>query len=247
MAGLMTVKVPNLDGIAKDEVEWGFAFAETPGGGTVDADMQSWATDFFTHDYGTGQLAGYLSQCLDFAHVQINHYDITAHLNGSPHGSPIFSGLVDWSASGGSQTASGNQLSAVLAYQATAYGSYPVEGPSGAIPTPESAQDMGAPATHTGLTKLRQRKAGRVYLGPLNGNAITHDANHNPKLTANAQNSFKAAAVNGESGGAHAHGLTWSVWSRRNASLDAITEGWVDQCIHTRRRRAFQDNTRLTY
>lgn len=244
---LATVSLNNLDGIGKDGVTWGFAFDNDPTGGTTVADIGSWLDDFFTHDYGSGQVIHFGSTCLDWANVLVRVYDLAGHLDGSPHGSPVGTSIHDWSLFQPNQRASGNQLSAVISYHVTAYAALPTEGPTATLPTPESAQDYGAPATFEGTTKPKARGSGRIYFGPIGGDSYAGDTNNNPVLTAAAITSFAAAPAAGMAGGTNAHGLTWAVWSRRLASLTGITGGWVDHCVKTRRLREFVNNQRTVY
>lgn len=230
---LLTVTIPNLDGLAKDEVRFSFAtnthFAD-------DTAATTFADDFFNHTYaGSGNpmnaaLADCLSSVVDASEVRV--YDITGHLDGSPHGSPYI--IAPWTLQNNGGESRGNQLCAVLGYQTAAYLATPVDGPIGAIPTPESAQDMGAPATHSGTTKLQSRQSGRIYFGPLYSSVVGVDGNNNPELTDTWKTDFSA----------NLHGFLaahpeWMVWSRRNASLTAIAGGWVDNSIMTRRKKGY--------
>ncbi len=231
---LCTFTVPNNDGDPKDEVRFSFVIEGallTAGG------LQTLWTAVMDTAYPGASLhsSAALASCLVLTGGAITGraYDITAFLDGSPHGSPYLVEAVTGTGPGGDSR--GNQLCAVIGFQSAAYLSTPVDGPIAAIPSSESAIDQGAPATHMGTTKLQSRQSGRIYFGPLDGSVIGIDANANPELTGtwktNFSENFHDAIVTPG---------VFRVWSRRNAAVYPITQGWVDNSIGTRRVKAFK-------
>ena len=243
MPSLTTLTVPNRNGVAKDAVKWSVAFDDAPALGS----MQAWWTDLLDHNYGTAAVVGYIGQCLDFTAATLAIYDLTGHLDGSPHGSPVDSASGFLSGPDSPQNTDGNQLAIVVGFQDSAYDATPTVTGSGEVPTPEQAQDYGAPATHTGELKGKARHSGRLYIGPVAINAVATDGNHNPVLGAPCLADFSAAFGAHMPSGADSHGLHWSIWSRRDAVLRHVAQGWVDHCIKTRRSREFVNDSRTTF
>lgn len=230
---LITYDWPNLNGEAKDAVRLSLVMEI---GTLPPGSLQSNWNDWMGHAYGTATLstdhlfANCLSRAADA--VTAKAYDITAFLDGSPHGSPYLTEQVTVSGTGGESR--GNQLCAVVGVQGANYLSTPTDGPIGAIPTPEAAQDMGAPATHMGVTKLRSRLSGRWYLGPIDSSVVGVDGNNNPELTGTWQTNLEQNFA-----GFLLAQPAVRIWSRRNAAVYAIGSGWVDNSIATRRKKAY--------
>jgi hypothetical protein len=159
----------------------------------------------------------------------IQGYDITAHLDGAPHGGPISTGALPLPDPIGTQSGYPDQLAFVVSYHAV-YGTALERGPSGAIPTEDFAVDEGAPATHTGTTRPKSSLRGRLYIGPLMDRGYT-----------NVFGRVNTGGFQSVSGAAHdlmSAALGWCVWSRRTASVHDIVGGWVDNELGVQRRRA---------
>lgn len=90
------------------------------------------------------------------------------------------------------------------------------------------------------------RHRGRIYLGPLNANAMqTHEAGGDMGPHAGLVWGLRAAA--GRLRAAASPALPWSVYSRVNNQLDPITAGWVDNSFDTQRRRGIKPSSRQTW
>ena len=110
------------------------------------------------------------------------------------------------------------------------------------LPTPERAQDEGAPATYMGLARPAQRLRGRVYLGHLASSVATEDAN-NQVLVAQA----KVAVVTGHMFTLQNNVAGLAVWSRANKNVVRVTGGFVDNAFDTQRRRGVKATSRNIY
>jgi len=115
-------------------------------------------------------------------------------------------------------------------------------------PTPESAQDYGAPATHMASSRPKSRHLGKIEFGPLDASAIGVDGNANPQFTDTFVNDAVAVLANFMANvGSITGGAAWSVWSRRDAFVYGVTGGWVDRGVKTRRSKTFVPNLRTTF
>jgi hypothetical protein len=240
MPTLARVTIPNKNGLAVDAVVNTFAF-------DVDATDTAKQADVFTavagfYD-GNNAVSGEnviesIAASHDVIHPLVELYDLTSHLDGSNLGSPVATAAPTWARLGSRSTAAaGGQLAACIVFHADY--DVPEVGASGSIPSTDEAQDQGAPATHTGVTRPRARERGRIYIGPLNQGDTTTDTNGNPLLTAGVAGTLQAASV-----ALMAQPVSWSVWSRRDSQLRHVTHGWVDLGIKTQRGREFRPNTR---
>lgn len=241
---LNTITFENENGSSKDQVK--FSLVTQGATGLTAAQVATLWGVFFNQHVATHGLGEYLATCVSrTVPGAAAAYDITAHLDGSSHGSPYVTGSYTLPASLGDSR--GNQLCAVLNHHSGAYATTPNNGPSGPIPTPEQAQDYGAPATHTGVTKPKQRQAGRMFLGPLSSTAIGVDGDANPQFTdtfmadAAAHLSFFNGNISADIG------QDWKGWSRRDAAVWFVTGGWVDRGVKTRRVKGHNPNTRTNW
>lgn len=243
MPNLAILSIPNKNGVPKDEVKFSFAFDDS----TPASQVEDWVIDLFEHNYGTFALRSYMASCLDWNSAVLREYDLTGHLDGTPHGSPVGTVTGAFSPPPAPDVSHGNQLALVVGFQSADYGTTPTVTGTGPVPTPEQAQDYGAPATHTGQLKGKARHAGRIYLGPMSFDSIVADANNNPVWGGALLVDLEAALAAQKPGGANDHGVHWSVWSRRDATLRHVTQGWIDHGVKTRRTREFVPNLRTTF
>jgi hypothetical protein len=243
MPTLAKVTFSNRSGLAKDSVVNTFAFDVDATDNAKQLAVAAAITGFFDGNNAltSNNVIAYLSNCLLHDTPLVELYDLTGHLDGSPHGSPVFTAAPSWSQLGSVGTGSsvGNQLAACI----IAHADYdvPEQGAAAAIPTSERAQDEGAPPTHTGIPRLRARERGRIMLGPV-VSAIVPDTNFNPSFTAAATNTFMQASQT-----LMAAPVSWSVWSRRDSQLRHITHGWVDHGVKTMRKREYVPNVRTSW
>lgn len=247
MPALATVTIQNHNGVAKDAVKYSWAFDDDATSPTIQANILSWTGDLLATTTGamTQPLVNYLSDCLDMGSTELAIYDLTGHLDGSPHGSPVYTHANPISDS--PFVGISNQVAAVFTAVSAAYATTPSVGPTGAIPTPEWAQDMGAPATHPGATRPKSRQSSRIYFGPLSGEASSNDTHHNAFVSAGLSGDAAIMLGTLKPGGVNSLGLHWSNWSRRDAALTHVAAGWVDHRLATRRSREFVPNARTAF
>lgn len=222
-ATLAVVILPDVDGLPKDEVINTFVFGA--GADDIVTHLKAFYND--TAAGATNPLAYYISSSRNRATdvCKIEEYDITGHLDGSPHGGPY---AIESFTLGGPASAiclpSQNAVSA-FAVAAPAVGL----GSSETVPSDERARDEGAPASYTAISRPQARRRSHIQFGPLVANVSTESTGHVSNLLRNdlgrALNALFVAAT------------FWSVWSRRDAALYPITHGWVDSSVHTVRRR----------
>lgn len=224
---LVRTVLPNISGLAKDEVVNDFVFnAPTSTAAAVAA-----VTSFWTGDHTGGAsapVAGYLNSNVSRAVAAlIQVYELDGHLDGSPHGSPSETDGLALTAAPEGGAILPDPLCGVMSYHA-AYGTALETGPSSTtLPTDHRARVEGAPATHTGRTRPKSSLRGRLYIGPLASNA----AGATGILAAGF-----TAALAGAGSYLTTAALGWCVWSRRNASVANIIGGWTDTEFGIQRR-----------
>lgn len=231
-AALAVVSFANRNGIAKDAVVNDIAFT-IPGIADVNTFgvlAEASVEDFYNGANTTHTLAYYMAYSLDrtAGMATTKWYDLTGHLNGTPHGSP---GRVDtWTlgAVGGGLGLAPAECAACLSFH-SAY---------------------GGDLEESGATRPKQRDRGRIYL-PLNNGAMGDVAGFgNPELLAAFRTDCTVAmkrfhdAVAGLAGAPN-----WAVWSRAKATVQAVIAGSVDNAPDTQRRRGFKATakTSLTF
>lgn len=225
----VVLRFPAKTGLAKDDTEMGFVLSNSNNNGGT-GDTEAAMVDFITGARVHAALGTYLSSSLAGT-WDLLEYDITGHLGGGDVGSPIFTALGAALPAPSTLLNAPRGVCAVLAFN-SGTGS-PVSGPSASLPTTEAAQDQGAPATHTGVTRPRSRHEGRIYFGPLNLNTFqTSDPSGrtiiHPNLVADLADG--AHALSGA-------GVGWAQWSRRDAAVHNVIGGWIDNSTHYQRRR----------
>jgi hypothetical protein len=168
----------------------------------------------------------YLSTCVDGGanKATITAYDITNHLDGSPHGPPI--GFVSFTVTPASGTFP-EGICAVITLQAP-YGT-----------------DVEFGGTPPGTTRPRARDRGRIYFGPFGSTGAGNESVTNRCIISAACRTDLTKwihTINQITVGAN----TWSlgVWSRKNAGVKALSECWVDDRPDYQRRRSDQATTR---
>jgi hypothetical protein len=228
---LASVRVPNRSHLPKDLVvnSWVFrpAVYDLTNANAIATLLANFYNSF--HDV--------LSNEMDWLASTVEFYNLTGHLDGTPHGSPNFIGSLPIASPGAVQSLP-TQLSICLSYQRD-YGSDPEAGGTGTLPTVDSAVDVGAPATHTGQMRPRSRDRGRIFLGPLSVPAI--DMAPTPSF----RPFVKAAVRAGIATAAHvlldaavAGNTPWVQWSRRGATSGLVTKGFVSDKLAIQRGRA---------
>jgi hypothetical protein len=223
---LVRIALQNVSGMAKDQVVNDFVF-NAP---SSDADAVAAVTAIYNvspDGGGSNPLGLYInSEISRVAPVQWSTYDLTAHLDGSPHGSPTATGgFILRGPSSTNQLP--DQVAGVMSYHAID-ASVLESGPSGPIPTPDRAVDEGAPATHVGNTRPKSSLRGRLYIGPLTIEAVQANGVTSAAFSA----SMQACGIK-----LMTDALGWCVWSRRTASVHNIVGGWTDTGFGVVRKR----------
>jgi hypothetical protein len=110
-------------------------------------------------------------------------------------------------------------------------------GPMATRSSPESAVDLGAPATHSAKTRPKASHRGRIYVGPLNDLADNGAAG----LTGFIETDLKVALIR------LASTLGWVVWSRVLASVSTVVAGWIDEQFGAVRRRRLSTGSKIAW
>lgn len=234
---LYVATIPDVDAAPKDAVTFSIVSSD------ISHDDTGAIESFVRTAAGSHAMGEYLARCMDRTAdaCTLKTYALAGHLDGSPHGSPVASTTFDLPAAVDADN-NPNQCAAVLAIHADGTG-VPESGGTGTVKTPESAIDYGAPATHTGVLKLKSRYRGRIFWGPLVISTKDYTAAHNPILASG----FITDAAASLSALRTAMAGRWCVWSRTDAAVRPVTFGWVDHGIKTRRRREYVPNVRTTW
>lgn len=234
--------VPNGNGMSTDTVQngWIVDYGTSAYDSTRGAAVSTAIKGFYNDQHGqwSGELA--------WTSAVIDVYDINAHLDGSPHGSPI-----DSFASGiGPVLHTGTFLPAgvalVLGFRSS-YGTDFEAGPTASIPTDVRARAEGAPATHSGKTRPRSSHRGRLYLPPMNISVV--DGPVDPADTARPKASVVAgmlASFKACSDAIIAAGCTLVQWSRKLARVLPIFEAGMEVAFAYMRLREVRALTRPT-
>lgn len=204
-------------GLAKDNFVNNMCFLTTGAfDGTAKTALDTEIQDFYNTVDGTTSraIASLLSSVIDRGSNKVltEYYDVTTHLDGSDHGSPV--SLQRWTlgATIGSTTSLPSELAICLSIH-TAYGTDPEFG-SG--------------------TRPRSRDRGRLYLGPWNDGGVAHDGTTNVSRPGVGYSDTIIAAALRLMG---ATTPSWAVWSRKNATAEPVVGGWCDDAWDIQRRR----------
>lgn len=220
-----------LSGLAADDATISLAFSNSTSS-PVGADAATALVTLLNTSWVYHMPLEYLSPDRMVANgLTVEAFDLTGHLDGSPHGSHTYaatSALPDNTAHGPLP----DMASITVSYHPSLAGVAEI-GPTATLPSTESAQDQGAPATHTGITRPASRRRGRFYLGPLNDLALDWTGPGNrPVIHAHA-----IADLTDFVGGLKVSGFGWAVWSRRDAAMHNVANGWIDNRFTSVRRR----------
>lgn len=176
----------------------------------------------------------------------IDVYDLTGHLDGSPHGSPVgtFADPTGFTIDAG--VAIPAEAAACISYTATGYTAAFEHGPEVSIQTRDSADDVGAPVTHLGKSRPRAHLRGRVFLGPLTSAVLGLDTFQNALLAPTYITAVLAAETSMRSA---LSAVAWplQVWSRVDGAVHAVEGGWMDNRIDVQRRRRIKATARTVF
>lgn len=228
MSALLAVTTfKHMSGLVEDQVVNDFAIqtASTPSTNTERTAAETAIIDFYNGVSATtgskvcNLLGTQLSRAANAA--SIKWYDVQLDLAGTAHGSPIDEVLWTLGAAQAGETNLPSEVSIVLSYHAL---------------LTDFQQELG-------VTRPAARRRGRIYLGPLNTLTRVVDGTTNRVgVSSTARTTIAEAA-----GRLVAAGVTWSQWSRKNASMDNVTGGFVDDAYDTQRRRGEKASTRTTW
>lgn len=228
MAIIHSVITLNRDsGIPADAVQMGFTFA-VPTTPAPDADLDAIASalsDFFSSAPSGLAMESYLADTIrvsaDGSAHTLEHYDITTHLDGSAHGSPVRTDPFPIFSTGADALPA--ELAVVLTYHQN-LASYVEFGPGG--------------------TRPRARRRGRLYFGPLATAVLSQDATSNEGKVAS---SFLTDFVGAGSRLINDVDTQWVVWSRANQGVGEVVGCWADNAFDIQRRRGQEATQRTTY
>jgi hypothetical protein len=235
---LATVVLPHVSGIVADEDENSFVF-QTGGSALGLANALEAATvlqRFYNHvGGGAFRVSSFISPAVSRAvdACRVEYYDISAHLDGSAHGSPILTST--WTLLAPEEDLQlPNEVAGVLTLYGSGRAAAPVSIPN---PTPPPLK-----------LRPKQSHTGRLYIGPLTpqalgvvgGECFLGDGFTGQVMAAGRQLIIDTSAL--EFGDA-----AWSVWSRKLAMVDLIVGGAMDNAPDTQRRRGVAPTSRVTW
>jgi hypothetical protein len=228
MPALATVTFPNVTGVVEDSVVNNFTlpFLDDAASNPEMSDTTNAIVAFYNSvaSGASAAIGTYLSDALSRAAsaCTIRYYDISGHLDGSPHGSPW--AIANWTLTGAS---SSNQLPHEVAFCVTmeAFGRS-----DAAVEAPDGADSDFL------IDRPKQRRTGRIYLGPLTAGASDSTASQCRPL-AQFMTDVRAAmlALDNALFLAGAGGL--GVWSRKDAAVMGLEAISTDDAWDTQRRR----------
>jgi hypothetical protein len=183
---------------------------------------------------GTGALAVNMSSILDTTALacRLDLYELTGHLDGSPHGSPFSSTLF-----GLNPVQGASPMPSEMAICVTLEG-------SGRAEAPVEAPDSGDEGIQ--IDRPKQRRTGRIYFGPLSTNAMTSTSGvvcrpaaallTNLRLAVQTLDNALDLAASGIFG--------LGIWSRADAIVYPIDAVSTDDAFDVQRRRGERPTAR---
>jgi hypothetical protein len=212
----VTVTLPGISGLAEDNVVNTFTFSDPVGILPADLDAITAALfDFYrlTAAPQVSAVSTYLGPALSRSTtVALRFYDIDGHLDGSPVGSPERTDMAAFDLLG---SASATGLPSEVAVCLTLYAAF------------------GSDVEFGPGTRPRARDRGRVYIGPLNQNAMTTALGRTRPEPGFVQDLAEAGARLARA----PMGPKLSVWSRRAGLVRPVERVSVDDAFDTQRRR----------
>jgi len=166
---------------------------------------------------GVNLVNWYLSNVIDrTVDATVDLYDVTTHLDGSPHGSPI-----------GSDAFALPDLAHTAIYI-----------PSEVCAVISMHADETGVLEESGATRPAARRRGRLYIGPLDDGALTF-ASSRVELGSTFITTLAgaASALLNAWDGSPSTDFQWAVWSRADATMRPVVGGFVDNAFDTQRRR----------
>jgi hypothetical protein len=217
---ITTVQLPPSSGLPEDVVVNTFAWTASDLI-TLRAMTTAAIPSFYNnvHAPGTVTLASRISAKIARSTngVIVKYYDVTTHLDGSAHGSPVaIEQFTLGAAIDGTMLPEENAV--VLSYHGLL------------TDLPEEI----------GTTRPAARHRGRMYFGPCN-TAVNQGSDASVEPQTNA--ALRGAALSFLALGS----APWSVWSRKNAAMYTVVGGYVDNAFDTQRRRGHKATARTAF
>lgn len=219
---LAVVRLERKSGIPADTIQNTFAFATAGGGTTAEFNAIEAALDsFYNDEYAGNEINGSLSHALSDAgnRAHIDYYNITGHLDGTPHGAPLET--RDFTLSTVGATAMPQEVAVCLSFR----GNY------------EADVEFGEG------TRPRARDRGRIYVGPLATTVANVDGTTGECYVSE---SFRETLANAGDALRGDPDTVWCVWSRKNETMIPVVQVWVDNGFDIQRRRGNQATARTT-
>ena len=169
---------------------------------------------------GTHALAYYMGLSCDRGtnHCSQECYNITGHLDGTPHGSPIAASTFTLGAKGSGSSYIPEGVAAAISYRA----------------------DYGTDVEFAPGARPRARDRARIYLGPLNTLTLNGASTTNRCIWISTFINDCLAALHdlSESVTIGTADAVFKVWSRKDATLKLAVEGFMDDRPDYQRRRS---------
>lgn len=234
---LMTATIGHQSGLADEAVSNSFSIRTTddPSGAELIALMDQIAA--FYNDTSALQVSSvgtYLSPELerDDLPLVVRAYNITANLDGSPHGSPVDEKAYALDAAGVA-TALPSEVALCVTIEGFGRSTAPVEVADGI--DPGAAPD-----------RPKQRRTGRVFIGPLATNTVAAGLNgeSRPSSVFRLDTMIAVRALDTHIIATGVAGAHLAVWSRANADMYVVEAVSVDDAWDTQRRRGVNPTAR---
>lgn len=240
------VTLASTSGVAADNCLNTFAFMKgTPLAGGDAAAIVAALIAFYNDVQVTNAPAKYISNAISRAAnaCMVQLFDVSGHLNGTPAGSAFLTQAFTLGAAFGVDDLP-NEVAIAISMHADYTGIAEI-GAAAAIPTPEAAIDMGAPATHPGNIRPKSRYRGRIYFGPLNEgvDGVTTGGYCHVGATVSAD---LRGAIRDLANDVLAVAQL-QVWSRRDAIMRPVVGGWVDDDYDVQERRGPKRGTKTLW
>lgn len=227
---LVKVELPSLSGLNEDRFTNTFSFMDVPDlqfatladiGDAIDGFYNLIPTN------GLSAMKDLLSPEVDNTALamRFSFYDVTAHLDGSPHGSPIYTSFHTVQNDAGGNNVG---LPAEVAFCITLEG-------QGRAEAPVEAPDGGD--ADVALDRPKQRRTGRIYFGPLSTDCLdVVDGIVRPH--AQLRDTARLAIDDlVDYAFLNANGSSLAVWSRKDATMYPVTHVSVDNAFDVIRSR----------
>lgn len=179
---------------------------------------------------GTQAIMNYMPGPILSGSARVDHYQLDIDGNA---GSPIgYSDLLGFDPGDG--PALPHEVAACLSFRAYIDDAIPEEIPAG-------------PVGPAGDLRLRSRRRGRIFHGPLSNAAVTTADGRARLAPAYQINLVQAGEALMNDAGLAADSVDWCVYSRVDGLARPVTGGWVDNSFDTQRRRGIAATTRAPF